>query len=133
MLYKTVSSHRRELPSAMAPSGLALQSLANEAAAFRGNIRAVAFDAFPVLDPRPVFALPVQRHLAEMFVTLPRQGVVRNDSVGAATKNACRYDLVLYRGRSGGESFRYAGIMNAGAFSIQLLKEAVLEWSCYGF
>jgi hypothetical protein len=33
-----------------------------------------------------------------------------------------RYDLVLYRGRSGGESFGYAGIMNAGAFSIQRLE-----------
>jgi 2-haloacid dehalogenase len=52
-----MNSNRRELPTRMAASGLALQSLANEADAFRGKIRAVAFDAFPILDSRPVFAL----------------------------------------------------------------------------
>jgi 2-haloacid dehalogenase len=47
---------RRECFSRMAASGLALQTLANGSAA-PGTIRAVAFDAFPILDPRPVFAL----------------------------------------------------------------------------
>ena len=48
---------RRQLLSRMAASGLALQSFADQAAGFRGNIKAVAFDGFPILDPRPVFAL----------------------------------------------------------------------------
>jgi len=48
---------RREFLSRMAVSGLALQSFANKAAASRSNIKAVAFDGFPVLDPRAVFAL----------------------------------------------------------------------------
>jgi 2-haloacid dehalogenase len=52
-----MNSNRRELLTRMAASGLALQSLANEADAFRGKIRAVAFDAFPIPDSRPVFAL----------------------------------------------------------------------------
>jgi 2-haloacid dehalogenase len=41
----------------MAVSGLALHHLANQASGARGKIKAVAFDAFPILDPRPVFAL----------------------------------------------------------------------------
>jgi 2-haloacid dehalogenase len=41
----------------LAASGLALQSLANEAAGSRTAIKAVAFDAFPILDSRPVFTL----------------------------------------------------------------------------
>ena len=41
----------------MAVSGLALQSFSADAAAFRSSIKAVAFDGFPILDPRPVFAL----------------------------------------------------------------------------
>jgi 2-haloacid dehalogenase len=52
-----MTSDRREFLSRMAASGLALQALANEAAGSRSTIRAVAFDAFPILDPRPVFAL----------------------------------------------------------------------------
>lgn len=48
---------RREFIRRMAASGLALKTLSNEAAGFRRAIRAVAFDAFPILDPRPVFAL----------------------------------------------------------------------------
>src|SRR5271155_5295421 len=52
-----MTSNRRELLTRMAASGLALQCLANEVDAFRGKIRAVAFDAFPILDSRPVFAL----------------------------------------------------------------------------
>ena len=52
-----MTSDRREFLRRMAVFGLALHGLANEAAAFRGRIRAVAFDAFPILDPRPVFAL----------------------------------------------------------------------------
>src|SRR5579864_2394599 len=50
-------SDRREFLSRMAVSGLALQSFSTDAAAFRSNIKAVAFDGFPILDPRPVFAL----------------------------------------------------------------------------
>lgn len=41
----------------MAASELALKTVANKAAGFRRTIRAVAFDAFPILYPRPVFAL----------------------------------------------------------------------------
>ena len=41
----------------MAVSGLALQNSSTIAAGSRGNIRAVAFDGFPILDPRPVFSL----------------------------------------------------------------------------
>ena len=48
---------RREFLRRMAASGLALKTFANEAAGFRRAIRAVAFDAFPILDPRPVFTL----------------------------------------------------------------------------
>jgi 2-haloacid dehalogenase len=53
----TVTSDRREFLSRMAISGLALQSFATKAAGSGGNIKAVAFDGFPILDPRPVFAL----------------------------------------------------------------------------
>jgi len=48
---------RREFLRRMAASGLALKTFANEDAGFRRAIRAVAFDAFPILDPRPVFTL----------------------------------------------------------------------------
>src|SRR5262249_32894946 len=48
---------RREFLGRMAAAGLALQTITNGAAGFRRAIRAVAFDAFPILDPRPVFAL----------------------------------------------------------------------------
>jgi len=41
----------------MAISGLALQRLSADTASFRRSIKAVAFDGFPILDPRPVFAL----------------------------------------------------------------------------
>lgn len=41
----------------MAAAGLTLRPSANEAAGFRGAIKAVAFDAFPILNPQPVFAL----------------------------------------------------------------------------
>src|ERR1700748_182022 len=41
----------------MAVSGLALQGFAKRAVGANGNIQAVAFDGFPILDPRPVFAL----------------------------------------------------------------------------
>lgn len=50
-------SDRREFIGRMAVSGLALQSFANKAASSSTNIKAVAFDGFPILDPRPVFAL----------------------------------------------------------------------------
>jgi len=52
-----MTSDRRDFLGRMAVSGLALQSFANQAAGARNNIKAVAFDGFPVLDPRPVFAL----------------------------------------------------------------------------
>jgi 2-haloacid dehalogenase len=52
-----MTSDRREFLSRMAGSGLAVQSFANEAAGSRGKIKAVAFDGFPILDSRPVFAL----------------------------------------------------------------------------
>jgi 2-haloacid dehalogenase len=52
-----MTSDRREFLSRAAVSGLALQSLVNEAAGSRTNIRAIAFDGFPILDPRSVFAL----------------------------------------------------------------------------
>jgi 2-haloacid dehalogenase len=38
-------------------SGAALQSFVLQAASSRRGIKAIAFDAFPILDPRPVFAL----------------------------------------------------------------------------
>jgi 2-haloacid dehalogenase len=50
-------SDRREFISQIAASGIALRSFANHAAGTRNNIRAIAFDGFPILDPRPVFAL----------------------------------------------------------------------------
>jgi len=48
---------RREFLRRTAASVLALKTDASRAAGFRRAIRAVAFDAFPILDPRPVFAL----------------------------------------------------------------------------
>lgn len=48
---------RHEFISLMAASVPAMKTVANEAAGFRYKLRAVAFDAFPILDPRPVFAL----------------------------------------------------------------------------
>src|SRR4051812_29417365 len=51
---------RREFLGRMAVSGLALQGFANKAAGSRGTIKAVAFDGFPILDPRPIFALVEQ-------------------------------------------------------------------------
>lgn len=48
---------RRKFLGGIAISGLALQSFVAEAAGSRRKIKAVAFDAFPILDPRPVFAL----------------------------------------------------------------------------
>ena len=50
-------SKRRDFFRQIAASILAQQSFAAEAAGSRTAIRAVAFDAFPILDPRPVFAL----------------------------------------------------------------------------
>jgi 2-haloacid dehalogenase len=52
-----MTTNRREFMSRMAVSGLALQNSSTIAAGSRGNIRAVAFDGFPILDPRPVFSL----------------------------------------------------------------------------
>ncbi len=51
------SDRRREFLRRIAVSGLALQRFSADAAGPRNGIKAVAFDAFPVLDPRPVFAL----------------------------------------------------------------------------
>jgi 2-haloacid dehalogenase len=53
-------SDRREFLSHIAISGLALQHLSADAAGLRNSIKAVAFDGFPILDPRPVFALVEQ-------------------------------------------------------------------------
>ena len=52
-----VNSSRREFLGRFAASGLALRRFANPAAGDRGRIKAIAFDGFPILDPRPVFAL----------------------------------------------------------------------------
>jgi len=52
-----MNSDRREFLGRMAVSGLALQSVAKTAAGSSRDIKAVAFDAFPILDPQPVFAL----------------------------------------------------------------------------
>src|SRR5258708_39831467 len=52
-----MTSKRREFLSQIAASGLALQIFAHEASGSQRPIKAVAFDAFPILDPRPVFAL----------------------------------------------------------------------------
>src|SRR6476646_5334345 len=65
----TMISKRREFLSRIAASGLALQTCAKEAAASRNTIRGVAFDAFPILDPRPVFSL-AQELYPEMGVDL---------------------------------------------------------------
>ena len=48
---------RREFLGRMAAAGLALQTFTDGDVGFRKAIKAVAFDAFPILDPRPVFAL----------------------------------------------------------------------------
>jgi len=50
-------SDRREFLSRVAVSGLAVQSFANDGAGSRRHIKAIAFDGFPILDPRPVFAI----------------------------------------------------------------------------
>src|SRR5580693_6587829 len=50
-------SDRREFLSRIAISGLSLQSFSADAARLRKSIKAVAFDGFPILDPRPVFSL----------------------------------------------------------------------------
>jgi 2-haloacid dehalogenase len=52
-----MTTNRRDFMSRMAVSGLALQNSSTIAAGSHGNIRAVAFDGFPILDPRPVFSL----------------------------------------------------------------------------
>ncbi|HTB11623.1 MAG TPA: haloacid dehalogenase type II [Bryobacteraceae bacterium] len=52
-----MTSDRRGFLTRMAISGLALQRLSADTASFRRSIKAVAFDGFPILDPRPVFAL----------------------------------------------------------------------------
>lgn len=52
-----MTTNRREFLGRMAASGLALKTFANEVTSSRRIIRAVAFDAFPILDPRSVFAL----------------------------------------------------------------------------
>lgn len=55
--HKAVTPSRREFLSRMAASGLAVRNSTTVAAGPRGRIKAVAFDGFPILDPRPVFAL----------------------------------------------------------------------------
>jgi 2-haloacid dehalogenase len=61
-------SKRREFLSRIVTSGLALQTHAKSAGS-RNTIRAVAFDAFPILDPRPVFSL-VQKLYPERGIDL---------------------------------------------------------------
>jgi 2-haloacid dehalogenase len=51
-----MTADRREFLSRIGALGLALDSVANAAAGAQGKIKAVAFDAFPILDPRPIFA-----------------------------------------------------------------------------
>jgi 2-haloacid dehalogenase len=48
--------NRRDFVARVTASGVAL-ARAGKAAGVSGKIRAVAFDAFPILDPRPVFSL----------------------------------------------------------------------------
>ncbi len=50
-------SKRREFLSRIAASGLALQTGMKAVGGSQHTIKAVAFDAFPILDPRPVFSL----------------------------------------------------------------------------
>jgi 2-haloacid dehalogenase len=52
-----MNSNRREFFSSAAIAGLALRGLGSPTAAPGGRIKAVAFDAFPILDPRPIFKL----------------------------------------------------------------------------
>jgi 2-haloacid dehalogenase len=52
-----MTSNRREFARRVTLSGAALQGFALQAARSRSGIKAIAFDAFPILDPRPVFAL----------------------------------------------------------------------------
>jgi 2-haloacid dehalogenase len=50
-------TNRREFVSRVALSGMALRGFAGDAADSQFKIKAIAFDAFPILDPRPVFSL----------------------------------------------------------------------------
>jgi 2-haloacid dehalogenase len=52
-----MTSNRREFLSRMAVSGMAIPGLTKAATGSRSKIKAIAFDAFPILDPRPVFTL----------------------------------------------------------------------------
>lgn len=52
-----MTTNRREFLARLAASGMALPGSAYQAAGSRTAIKAIAFDAFPILDPRPVFAL----------------------------------------------------------------------------
>jgi 2-haloacid dehalogenase len=54
---EAMTVYRREFLGCMAVSGLALRGVSSAASGARSNIKAVAFDGFPILDPRPVFAL----------------------------------------------------------------------------
>ena len=59
--------YRRDFFGQISVSALGIQRFASGAAGSRGRIQAIAFDAFPILDPRPVFAL-----VNELY---PRKGV----------------------------------------------------------
>jgi 2-haloacid dehalogenase len=52
-----MGANRREFLRRIAASGLALSVNASPTAAAPARYKAVAFDAFPILDPRPVFGL----------------------------------------------------------------------------
>jgi 2-haloacid dehalogenase len=51
-----MSANRRRFLGQLAASGLALQSVTKGASGAGAKIRAMAFDAFPILDPRPIVA-----------------------------------------------------------------------------
>jgi len=71
-----MNSDRGEFLGRMAVSGLTLQRVARTAAGSSSNIKAVAFDGFPILDPRPVFAL-VDELYPERGVELSNVGRAR--------------------------------------------------------
>jgi 2-haloacid dehalogenase len=52
-----MSANRRSFLGRMAGAGLVLQAVAKNVTGAGTKIRAIAFDGFPILDPRPVFAL----------------------------------------------------------------------------
>jgi 2-haloacid dehalogenase len=64
---KLMTLHRRDFLTRVPLSALGFQNSASWGAGRRARIKAIAFDAFPVFDPRPVFAL-----VSELY---PNKGV----------------------------------------------------------